>query len=252
MLTSEKILSYPVISCGIESCIARIISWISGDGKAKTLVCANPHSLVEADGDGTFRTALLDADMIVPDGAGIVLASRLLNGRIRQRITGSDVFRGVNEAMNQRGQGSCFFLGSTEGTLARISAKMAKDFPKVKVAGTYSPPFKNEFIEEDNNRMVAAVNAAEPDVLWVGMTAPKQEKWIYRNRDKLNVKFVAAVGAVFDFYTETVKRSHPGFQKLGLEWLPRLLQQPGRLWSRTVISAPVFLFLVLKQKFTNR
>jgi len=90
--------------------------------------------------------------------------------------------------------------------------------------------------------MIAAVNTAGPDVLRVGMTAPKQEKWIYRNRDRLNVKFIAAVGAVFDFYTGTVKRSHPGFQKLGLEWLPRLLQQPGRLWSRTVISAPVFLF----------
>jgi len=145
MLTSEKILDYPVISCGIEPCIARIFAWVSGDVKAKTLVCANPHSLVEADGDGMFRAALLDADMIVPDGAGIVLASRILNGRIRLRITGSDVFRGVNEIMNQQGQGSCFFLGSTEGTLARICEKMAKDFPNVKVAGTYSPPFKNEF-----------------------------------------------------------------------------------------------------------
>ena len=252
MLISEKILDYPVISCGVESCIARIIAWIYEGDKAKTLVCANPHSLVWAAGDDTFRIALLDADMIVPDGAGIVLASRLLNGRIRQRITGSDVFRGVNEAMNQRGQGSCFFLGSTEDTLTRIGERMAKDFPNVRVAGTSSPPFRNEFVEEDDRRMIDAVNAAGPDVLWVGMTAPKQEKWIYWNKDKLNVKFIAAVGAVFDFYTGKVKRSHPGFQRLGLEWLPRLLQQPGRLWSRTVISAPVFLLLVLKQRFLHR
>lgn len=109
MLISEKILDYPVISCKIEACIARIIAWVSDGWKAKTLVCANPHSLVGAAGDNMFRIALLDADMIVPDGAGIVLASRILGGGIRERITGSDVFRGVNEAMNRQGQGSCFF-----------------------------------------------------------------------------------------------------------------------------------------------
>jgi hypothetical protein len=92
-----------------------------------------------------FGTVLLDADMIVPDGSGIVLASRILGGRIRERITGSDVFRGVNEAMNRMGQGSCFFLGATEETLAAIRARMAVDFPNVWVAGTYSPPFNDEF-----------------------------------------------------------------------------------------------------------
>jgi len=252
MLTTEKILDYPIISCGIESCIVQISAWISEGGKAKTLVCANPHSLVKAAEDGTFRTALLDADMVVPDGAGIILASHFLKGRIRRRITGSDVFRGVNESMNQRGQGRCFFLGSTEATLARISARMAEDFPNVSVAGTFSPPFKDVFTGEDNRQMIDAVNAAGPDVLWVGMTAPKQEKWIYRNKDKLNVTFIAAVGAVFDFYTGTVKRSDRCFQRLGLEWLPRLVRQPGHLWVRIVISAPVFLWLVLKQKFIPR
>ena len=256
MLISEKILDYPVISCKIEACIARIIAWVSDGGKAKTLVCANPHSLAGAAGDDMFRTALLDADMIVPDGAGIVLASHILGGRIRERVTGSDVFRGVNEAMNRRGQESCFFLGATEATLAAIRARMAVDFPNVRVAGTagtYSPPFTNEFTEEENRQMIEAINAAGPDVLWVGLTVPKQEKWIYRNKGKLNVKFIGAVGGVFDFFSGNIRRNeYPWFMEHGLEWLPRLLREPGRLWNRTFISAPVFLFLVLKQKFLPR
>lgn len=253
MLISEKILDYPVISCKIEACIARIIAWVSDGGKAKTFVCANPHSLAGTAGDDMFRTALLDADMIVPDGGGIVLASRILGGQIREWITGSDVFRGVNEAMNRRGQGSCYFLGATEATLAAIRARMAVDFPNVRVAGTFSPPFTNEFTEENNRQMIEAINVAGPDVLWVGLTAPKQEKWIYQNREKLNVKFIGAVGGVFDFFSGNIRRNeYPWFLEHGLEWLPRLIQEPSRLWKRTFISAPVFLFLVLKQKFMNR
>jgi N-acetylglucosaminyldiphosphoundecaprenol N-acetyl-beta-D-mannosaminyltransferase len=229
MLISEKILDYPIISCETEACIARIIAWVSDGGKAKTLVCANPHSLAGAAGEDMFRTALLDADMIVPDGAGIVLASRILGGRIRKRITGSDVFRGVNEAMNRMGQGSCFFLGATEETLAAIRARMAVDFPNVRVAGTYSPPFNDEFTQEDNRQMIEAVNAAKPDVLWVGMTAPKQEKWIYRNKGKLNVKFIAAVGGVFDFYSGNIRRNEypPGLWSTALNGCQGLFRSQG-------------------------
>jgi len=94
--------------------------------------------------------------------------------------------------------------------------------------------------------MIDAINATQADVLWVGMTAPKQEKWIYVNRERLEVRFAAAIGAVFDFYTGRVKRSHPVFQWLGLEWLPRLVQQPRRLWRRMFISAPIFLWDAVK------
>jgi len=129
--------------------------------------------------------------------------------------------------------------------VAAIREKMALEYPNIRFAGSHSPPFKPEFSENDSQKM----NAAGPDVLWVGMTAPKQEKWIHQHRDRLNVKFIGAVGAVFDFYVGNVKRSHPFFQKIGLEWLPRLLQRPGLLWNRMVISAPRFIYLVLEQRF---
>jgi len=130
--------------------------------------------------------------------------------------------------------------------LREIVEKMSVDYPKIEV-GVYSPPFKPEFGEEDNAKMVEAVNAFKPDVLWVGMTAPKQEKWIYQNREKLDVYFIGAIGAVFDFYIGRIKRSHPVFLKLGLEWLPRLLQEPGRLWGRNFVSNPMFLYRVIAQ-----
>jgi N-acetylglucosaminyldiphosphoundecaprenol N-acetyl-beta-D-mannosaminyltransferase len=122
---------------------------------------------------------------------------------------------------------------------------MQKDFPNIFVAGTYSPPFKSEYTDLELAEMIQVVNEVSPDLLWVGMTAPKQEKWIYHNQDRLRVKCVGAVGAVFDFYTGQVHRSSPFFQRVGLEWLPRLIQQPKRLWKRMFISAPIFVYNVI-------
>ena len=126
---------------------------------------------------------------------------------------------------------------------------MAVDYPNIRVTGTWSPPFKSEFTKHENQLMIDAINKAKPDVLWVGMTAPKQEKWIHQHRDQLDVKFIGAIGAVFDFYTGNVKRSHPAFQRMGLEWLPRLLTDPRSLWRRMGVSAPIFLWRVLQQRF---
>lgn len=242
-----------MVAVSFEACVGALMKGINAATESFWLACLNPHSAAIVRNDIDFDEALKAADYLVPDGTGIVLASRILGGRIRKRITGSDVFRGVNEAMNRQGQGSCFFLGATDETLAAIRMRMAVDFPNVIVAGTYSPPYKNEFSEEDNRQMIEAINKAMPDVLWVGMTAPKQEKWIYQNKQKLNVKFIGAVGGVFDFYSGNIRRNeYPWFLEHGLEWLPRLIQEPGRLWKRTFISAPLFLVLVLKQKFLSK
>ena len=153
--------------------------------------------------------------------------------------------------MQGSGNYSVFFLGSTEDTLTAICERMSKDWPNIRVAGIFSPPFKATFSDEDIELMVHRINMVEPDVLWVGMTAPKQEEWIYKVLPQLNVRFAAAVGAVFDFYTGRIKRPHPLFRRLGLEWLPRLLQEPGRLWRRTFASAPIFLWHVFYAKIKS-
>ncbi len=244
----EDILGYPVTTMSKEGCISRIMRWLENDEKRRYFVCANPHSLEVARNDPDFHDAIRNADLVTPDGVGIVLASRILDGSIRARITGSDIFLGLNAAMNREKGFSVFFLGSTAENLQKIENRMRSDFPNIRITGSYSPPFKAEFSDEDDRAMVAAVNVNGPDVLWIGMTAPKQEKWILRNRDKLEVKFIGAIGAVFDFYTGNVRRSHPFFQRMGLEWLPRLIRQPGRLWRRNFISSPAFLLRVLRSR----
>lgn len=219
----ERLLGYVVQADALHDFAEHVYRDVffadDGTGSARWLACLNPHSYAVARNDPKFAEALKVADWLVPDGAGVLLASRLLGGRIRERITGSDVFAFMLQRMNDTTGRSVFFLGATEDTLAKIRVRIAEDYPNVRVAGTYSPPFKPNWSAEEIDAMVHAINAAKPDALWVGMTAPKQEKWIHEHLSHLDVRFAAAIGAVFDFYSGKVKRSHPIFQRLGLEWL---------------------------------
>ncbi len=212
------------------------------------VACANPHSLVVASKDEHFKQALNAADILLPDGSGVVLAAKILKKPLQGKIAGTDYFLGLMHDMNISGGGRVFFLGSSETVLNLIKKRAKKDFPNIKICGLYSPPFRSSFSPEENSQMVQAVNAAKPDVLWVGMTAPKQEKWIYDNLDKLNVPVIGAIGAVFDFYAGTKKRSSKIWIKLGLEWLPRFLKEPRRLWERNMKSTPIFLWWILREK----
>jgi len=243
---AENILGYPIATASAADCVARVMTWLGGERRGRYFACANPHSLEVARRDARFARAIRQADFIVPDGVGMVIASRLLGGRIRQRVTGSDIFAGLCAAMSRKGGYSTFLLGASEDTLLRMKAKMAQEFPGLRVAGLYAPPFKAEFSAADNQAMVAAVNRVHPDVLWVGMTAPKQEKWTHRHRHRLAARFIGPVGAVFDYYPGNVRRPSPLFQSLGLEWLPRLLQEPRRLWRRNLISNPRFLLRIIR------
>ena len=252
VLENENILGYLVARGGVAGCVDSIVAWISRGEDSRWLACINPHSYTEARRQPHFDAALHVANWLIPDGSGIVLASRVLGGEIRERVTGSDIFQGVLQQLDNDGARSVFFLGSTEETLADIREQIAKDYPNLQIAGTYSPPFKTVYTTGELDAMVDAINQAAPDVLWVGMTAPKQELWIQQNLERLEtVKFAAAIGAVFDFYTGRVKRSHPIFQRLGLEWLPRLVQEPRRLWRRMFISAPIFLLHVVRAKLRS-
>jgi N-acetylglucosaminyldiphosphoundecaprenol N-acetyl-beta-D-mannosaminyltransferase len=251
----EDILGYRVTTMSIEACLHQVFAWVQGGadgvGKGRYFACLNPHSIETARGDEAFAAALRDADLSVPDGVGILIASRILGGKITRRVTGSDIFWGLHRLLNERGGFSVFFLGSTSETLAEIVDRMNRDYPGIRVAGVYSPPFRAEFSAGESAAMVNAINSARPDVLWVGMTAPKQEKWVWQHRAQLNVRFIGAVGAVFDFFIGRVKRSHPIFQRMGLEWLPRLLQEPRRLWRRNFVSNPSFMLRLLRARLSR-
>lgn len=247
----ENILGYKVNTFSVDECGDRLFQSLQA-GERTWLACFNPHSYAMSLKDKVFSRALKDADWLMPDGMGVVLASRFLGGSIKGRVTGSDVFAGLNQQMNVAGSMRVFFLGSTDETLKRMREKMTADYPNINVAGVYSPPFKDVYSNAEISEMIKAVNSAAPDVLWVGLSAPKQEKFILENRARLNVKFVAAVGAVFDFYSGNIRRDENSwFVNHGLEWLPRLIQEPRRLWRRMFVSAPIFMWHVIKQKIKS-
>ena len=147
--------------------------------------------------------------------------------------------------MNKRG-GSCFYLGSSQTTIDKIEKKLHKEFPNIKMEG-YSPPFSAEFSLSDNQKMIKAVNSFNSEVLFIGMTAPKQEKWVFEHKKELNAKVICSIGAVFDFYAGTVKRPNKIWRNLGLEWLGRLLREPKRMWKRYLYYGPIFLYYVFSK-----
>lgn len=210
----------------------------------------NVHSYNTARKDAAFAEALLKGDALIPDGASIVLAFKFLRHKNIERIAGWDLFLHEMDKLNRKG-GVCFFLGSSEETLRKIKAKAAGVYPDIRIE-TYSPPYKAEFSEEDNRRMIEAVNRAKPDLLWVGMTAPKQEKWAYAHLKELDVNGpIGTIGAVFDFFAGNIRRAPLWWQKHGMEWLYRLIKEPKRMWKRYIIGNTLFLGYLVKEKISN-
>jgi N-acetylglucosaminyldiphosphoundecaprenol N-acetyl-beta-D-mannosaminyltransferase len=219
---------------------------LSGLPKKKLLInTINAHSYNVANDDLDFLKALQGSDIILPDGIGVVLGYILLNKRI-EKIAGADLFLYEMKRL-QENNGSCFFLGSSEATLLKISEKISFEFPAVRVQ-TYSPPYRPVFTAEENEAMIQAVNIFQPDVLFIGMTAPKQEKWAYEHFNSLQAKHVCCIGAVFDFYAGTVNRPPQWMINIGLEWLGRLIKEPKRMWHRYLVSSPVIIKDVLLYK----
>ena len=208
----------------------------------------NAHSYNTALKDSLFAEALTKGDVLIPDGASVVMACRWLKAKSQptERIAGWDLFVHEMDRLNRKG-GTCFFMGSSEKVLELIRKRVAVDYPNIKVE-TYSPPYKPEFNEEDNQGIIEAINKANPDLLWIGMTAPKQEKWTYTHWKELDIHcHVGTIGAVFDFFAGTVERAPLWWQEHSLEWLYRLLKEPKRMWRRYIIGNTLFLKNVVKE-----
>ena len=208
----------------------------------------NAHSYNVAQRDELFAEALM-ADKLIPDGASIVWACKWLKAKSRpkERIAGWDLF--ITEMKRMKEGQTVMFMGSSEKVLTLIKERARKDYPNLNVV-TYSPPYKATFSTEENNAIIEAINAAHPDLLWIGMTAPKQEKWVYENWYALDINcHVGAIGAVFDFYAGTTKRAPEKWQKWGLEWLYRLLKEPRRMWRRYLVGNVKFLYNITKERF---
>ena len=218
----------------------------------------NAHSYNTARKDSLFAEALTNGDVLIPDGVSIVKACRWIKAKSlpKERIAGWDLFefemgkmndnQNENENENENKK-RVMFMGSSEKVLELICRKAAEVYPNIEVV-TYSPPYKPEFTDEDNRGIIEAINAADPDLLWIGMTAPKQEKWTYSHWNDLNIHcHVGTIGAVFDFFAGTYKRAPQWWQEHSLEWLYRLIKEPKRMWRRYVLGNPLFLWNITRE-----
>ncbi|MBP8793109.1 MAG: WecB/TagA/CpsF family glycosyltransferase [Lutibacter sp.] len=209
----------------------------------------NAYSYCVTKKDAHFAEVLTTSDVLLPDGTSIVLAAKLLAHKNIQKIAGWDIHQHLLEQANAKAQ-KVFYLGASENTLQLIKRRISQEFPAIKVA-SYSPPFKTTFTQQENEAMIAQVNAFAPAILFVGMTAPKQEKWVHAHKNELNATVICSIGAVFDFYAGTIQRAPHWMIRIGLEWLYRLVKEPKRMWKRYLIGNTQFIYYVFKEKWQS-
>ncbi len=216
-------------------------------GSNTVISTINAYSYVIAETDDEFKEALKQSDILLPDGFPIVFATKFLQGKKIKKIAGEDIFKVLIRRADLLSL-KVFFLGSSENTLNSIYSRFKKEYSNASIF-IYSPPFKDAFSKEENDLIIESVNTVKPDILFVGMTAPKQEKWVAQNRRALEVNIICSIGAVFDFYAGTVKRPSKFWINMRLEWFIRFIKEPKRLWKRYFICAPQFFHDVIREKY---
>jgi len=213
--------------------------------KSSSYVCfANVHMVIEAYKNAAFQEILNESDIASPDGRPVSLYMRLFEGFDQCRAAGMDVLPALIERANEEGA-SVYFYGSTEDVLEKICEKITQDYPKVRIAGTYSPPFR-QLSEEEDQEIVEMINATKPDLVFVALGCPKQEKWMASHYGRVNACMLG-VGQAFLTFTGLEKRLPKWVRDYSLEWAYRLVQEPKRLWKRYFITNTLFLWLVFSR-----
>lgn len=240
-----NVLGFVVTQLSADSLVD--IAYCSINEKPLIVNTINPHSYVVSKTDKKFEKALKCSNYLIPDGSGIVLAGLFFGKKITKN-SGFDLFISAMHYLNEI-NGRVFFLGSSDLVLESLKKKISQDFGNI-VVGSYSPPYKEYFDDNDIQVFISKIQSFKPTFLFVGLTAPKQEKLIFDliSKSLHGVKMVSGIGAVFDFYSGSVKRPSKFWIDLHLEWLIRLLGEPKRLWRRNFISTPLFLVDLLKSR----
>lgn len=220
------------------------------DQKRSGYVCfSNVHMVIEAHKDEGFNRMLNAADIAAPDGVPLRIAMRMMYGIRQERVAGMDMFPSLMAEAEKRGK-SVYFFGGKEEVLKAIAEKASQEFPQLKIAGYYSPPFRALSPEEDQ-AIVDKINAAAPDLFFIALGCPKQEKWAANHKNRVQACMLA-VGGAFNVYAGMQKRAPEWMQRFSLEWLYRLVQEPRRLFKRYFITNSLFLALFLKSLFLHK
>jgi N-acetylglucosaminyldiphosphoundecaprenol N-acetyl-beta-D-mannosaminyltransferase len=244
-----RILGVDVHPLGVDALHARLGDVIERRDRALVLH-ANAHGLNLAWEQPWLRDFLNSAALVFCDGAGVMLGARLLGRQIPERITYADWMWQLAATAEQRGW-SLFLLGAAPGVAERAAARLRQRHPRLKIAGVRNGYFDTAPESSDNRALVAAINAAAPDVLLVGMGMPRQEAWLRENWAQLDVRIGLTGGAVFDYVSGALQRSPEWLNRIGFEWLGRVVIEPRRLWRRYVLGNPRFLARVLRQRLRS-
>jgi N-acetylglucosaminyldiphosphoundecaprenol N-acetyl-beta-D-mannosaminyltransferase len=215
-------------------------------------VCAVAvHAVMVAQRDAEMRKALIDSTLTVPDGMPVVWAANLLGEELDDRVYGPELMSRYSDRCAESGHRVWLYGGRDQGSLVQLALSLRNKHPGIKIVGGYSPPFR-DLTEEEETALAAQINAHKPDVLWVGIGVPKQEKWMARMRERLDVPVMCAVGAAFDFNAGRISQAPNWMQDRGLEWTYRIAQEPRRLLPRYLYYNPRFLGAFAKQLARER
>jgi N-acetylglucosaminyldiphosphoundecaprenol N-acetyl-beta-D-mannosaminyltransferase len=235
-----RVLGVRVHAVQIPEVVSLMERWIQERAAVRYIAVTGMHGVMEAQQDPGFRSVLKAADLVVPDGMPLVWLGRWHGYALRRRVYGPELMETFCRTTGPSYRH--FFYGGGPGVADRL-ADVLKQRYGVNAVGTYSPPFR-PLSEEENAQVSRKIRAVAPDVVWVGLSTPKQERWMFEQRPRLTVPLLVGVGAAFDFIAGTVKQSPVWMRENGLEWLFRLIQEPRRLWQRYLILGPQFTWNV--------
>jgi N-acetylglucosaminyldiphosphoundecaprenol N-acetyl-beta-D-mannosaminyltransferase len=243
-LSSVDVLGVEVQALNMDQALKQIALHLSRREKAY-LCCINVHGVMEARRDRGLAEAYSNAVLAVPDGMPIAWVGRLRGHRHTERVAGPELMREVF-LRPEFAPYSHFFYGGAEGVAEKVAANFGRTAPHAKVAGTFTPPFRELTLREES-RVIGIINRARPDIIWVGIGTPKQDKFMQRMLPKLETRFMFGVGAAFDFHSGRLRDCPPWVKRTGLQWVHRLLQEPKRLWPRYLRDNPAFLWHIALQ-----
>lgn len=238
------VLGVRISAVDMPTAVAEIESWV--DRRERNYVCVTGvHGVMESQRDADLKMIHNRSGLTVPDGMPMVWAGHRAGAPWMSRVYGPDLMLAVLQRAIERGWSS-YFYGGAEGTPELLVERLSSRFDGLKVAGTYSPPFRALTPEEDAD-IVRAINASGADLVWVGLSTPKQERWMAEHVDRLGVSVLIGVGAAFDFHAGLVSQAPAWMQRRGLEWLYRLGREPKRLWRRYLRNNPAFVVAILRR-----
>ena len=247
---SVEVLGIPLALTDYE----RTMDWMDATiaSKSRGYVCvAAVHTVMVCKEDPELRAAVLNSDLTVPDGQPLVWAMNALGHDLSSRVYGPELMERYCERSALTGARIFLYGGRNQGALVQLALNLRRRFPGVKIVGGYSPPFRDLTPEEERS-VVEEINHSQADVVWVGIGVPKQEKWMAHMRPRLAAPVLVGVGAAFDFHAGLVPQAPGWMQRVGLEWVFRLAQEPTRLWRRYLRYNPRFVVGFARQLARHR